>query len=130
VYVSYVDETVCNCFGYFVNCVTFHGRSCMICFGMLFRRARVRIQVFTRTLTRHSRINYMDRCNNIGVKCVYNVHMFYTVLIYNTTIYSNPPVSQLNSPCSEFTSVWSMFPCNSNCNIEGKINNQRIVCSK
>ena len=26
---------------------------------------------------------------------------------------SNPPISQFNSPCNEFTSVWSMFVYNS-----------------
>ena len=29
---------------------------------------------------------------------------------------SNTPVSQFNGPCTEFTSVWSMFTCNTSKN--------------
>ena len=29
-----------------------------------------------------------------------------------TTLHSNPPISKCNRRCNEFTSVWSMFPCN------------------
>ena len=46
----------------------------------------------------------------IGVTCVYNWHMFYTLFVI--TWQSNPPVSQFNCPCNEFTSVWSMFVYN------------------
>ena len=50
----------------------------------------------------------------IGVTCVYNgwTRVLYSVVITRT---SNPPISQLNSPCNEFMSVWSMFVCNNNC---------------
>ena len=41
----------------------------------------------------------------IGVKCVHN-GLLYSVVI---TRQSNPHISQFNSPCNEFTSVWSMF---------------------
>jgi len=33
----------------------------------------------------------------------------YSVVI---THQSNPPVSKFSSLCNEFSSVWSMFPCN------------------
>ena len=42
----------------------------------------------------------------LGVSCVYNEHVLYSVVI---TWKSNPPISQFNSLCNEFTSVWSMF---------------------
>jgi len=34
--------------------------------------------------------------------------LYYVVI----TRLSNPPISQPNLPRNEFTSVWSMFPCN------------------
>jgi len=40
----------------------------------------------------------------IGVTGVYNGHVFYTEI----TRQSDPPISQFNSPCDGFTSVWSM----------------------
>jgi len=33
--------------------------------------------------------------------------------IMTHVLYSNPPISQLNSLCNEFTSVWPMFVYNS-----------------
>ena len=42
--------------------------------------------------------------------CIHWTHVLYSVVI---TRQSNPPISQFNSPCNEFTSVRSMFVCNS-----------------
>ena len=43
----------------------------------------------------------------IGAICVYDLtSVLYSVVI---TQQSNLPISQFNSPCNEFTSVWSMF---------------------
>ena len=39
----------------------------------------------------------------IGDTCVYSVVI---------TGQSNPPISQFNSPCNDFTSFWSMFVYN------------------
>jgi len=37
----------------------------------------------------------------------------YSFVIHNyVTEQSNPPISQFNSPCNGFTSVWSMFEYN------------------
>ena len=51
----------------------------------------------------------------IGVTCVPGIqwtHVLYLVVI---TRQSNPPISQFNSLCNEFTSVLvKLFPCNSN----------------
>jgi len=44
----------------------------------------------------------------IGVKCVYNGHVFYVVI----TQQPNPPISQFSRWYNKFTSAWSMFPCN------------------
>ena len=41
----------------------------------------------------------------IGVTCVYNGYLFYTLVI---TRQSNPPSSQFHSPCNDFTSFWSI----------------------
>ena len=41
--------------------------------------------------------------------CVQLTHVLYSVVI---TWQSNPPISQFNSPCNEFMSVWSMFVYN------------------
>ena len=38
--------------------------------------------------------------------CIQWARVLYSVVI---TWHSNPPISQFNSPCNEFTSVWSMF---------------------
>ena len=56
-----------------------------------------------RTLTRHSRINYTDYTSIQWTRVLYSVV---------TTRKSNPPISQFNSPCYEFTSFWSMFVYN------------------
>ena len=46
----------------------------------------------------------------IGVTCVYSGHrVLYSVVI---KLQSNPPISQFNSLCNEFTSFWSMFVYN------------------
>ena len=44
----------------------------------------------------------------IGVTCVFNGHVFYTIIIQQ----SIPPIPKFNRPCNEFTSVWSVFLCN------------------
>ena len=68
-----------------------------------------------RTLTRHSRIHYMDQCITKYVLHLYTKDtVLYSVVI---TRQSNPPISQFNSMCNEFTSVWSMF-----------VYNTRIAC--
>ena len=41
--------------------------------------------------------------------CIQWARVLYSVAI---TRQPNPPISQFNSPCNEFTSVWSMFPYN------------------
>ena len=41
--------------------------------------------------------------------CIQWSRVLYSVVI---TRQSNPPISQFNSPCNDFTSVWSMFQCN------------------
>jgi len=41
--------------------------------------------------------------------CLQWTRVLYSVVI---TRQSNPPISQFNSPCNEFTSVWSMFVYN------------------
>ena len=41
--------------------------------------------------------------------CIQRTRVLYSVVI---TRQSNPPISEFNSLCNEFTSVWSMFPCN------------------
>ena len=41
--------------------------------------------------------------------CIQWTHVLYSVVI---TRQSNPPISQFNSLCNEFTSVWSMFVYN------------------
>ena len=46
----------------------------------------------------------------IGVICVYNGHGFYTLVVI--TWQSNPHISQFNSTCNEFMSVWTMFVYN------------------
>jgi len=65
-----------------------------------------------KTLTRllpnklHESVNALQtRC----YMCMYWTHVLYSVVI---TWQSNPPNSQFNSPCNEFTSVWSMFVYN------------------
>ena len=63
-----------------------------------------------RTLTRYSRINYINQYITEYVVHVYTLtRVLYSVVI---TWQSNPPVSQFNSLCNEFTSVWSMFVYN------------------
>jgi len=39
------------------------------------------------------------------------MYIQWTRVLYSVVItrQSNPPISQFNSPCNEFTSVWSMF---------------------
>jgi len=44
----------------------------------------------------------------IGDRCVYNGQVFYVVI----TRQSNLSISQFNSPCNEFISVWSIFVYN------------------
>ena len=65
-----------------------------------------------RTLTRYSRINYNGTMyyKSRYPMCIHCTRGIYSVVI---TWQSNPPFSQLNSPCNEFTSVWSMFVYNS-----------------
>ena len=46
----------------------------------------------------------------IGVTCVYNEHMVYTLFVI--TRQSNPQILKFHRQCHEFTSVWAMFPCN------------------
>jgi len=46
----------------------------------------------------------------IGDTCVDSGHVFYTR--YVITRQSNPPISQFNSLCNWFTSLWSMFVYN------------------
>ena len=41
--------------------------------------------------------------------CMQLTRVLYSVVL---TRQSNPPISQFNSPCNEFTSVWSMFVYN------------------
>jgi len=43
--------------------------------------------------------------------CIQWTRVLYYVVI---TRQSNPPISQFNSPCNEFMSVWSMFVYNNN----------------
>jgi len=47
----------------------------------------------------------------IGVTCVLtgNTFYFYSIVV---TRQSYPPISNVNRPCNEFTSAWSMFLCN------------------
>jgi len=52
----------------------------------------------------------MDQCNALDVTRVYTGHGYiYSVVI---TKHLNPHISQFNRPCNDFTSVWSMFQCN------------------
>ena len=61
-------------------------------------------------LTRYSWINNMDQCiTNRCYMCIQRTCVLYSVVI---TWQYNPPISQFNSPCHEFTSVWSMFVYN------------------
>jgi len=41
--------------------------------------------------------------------CIQWTRVLYSVVL---TGQSNPPISQFNTPCNEFTSVWSMFVYN------------------
>ena len=41
--------------------------------------------------------------------CIQWTHVLYSVVI---TLQSNPPISQFNSLCNEFLSVWTMFVYN------------------
>ena len=43
--------------------------------------------------------------------CIYDGHVFYILHCKNMTK-TNPPISQFNSLCNEFTSVWSMVVYN------------------
>jgi len=53
----------------------------------------------------------MEQCiTNRGYMCLQWTRVPYSVVI---TWQSNPPISKFNSPCNEFTSVWSMFVYNS-----------------
>ena len=63
---------------------------------------------FTR-LARYSGKNHMDQC--ITDTC--NMYRKWTRVLYSVVItrQSNPLMSQFNSLCNEFTSVWSMFVC-------------------
>ena len=47
--------------------------------------------------------------------CIQWTRVLYSVVI---TRQSNPPISQFNSLCNEFTSVWSMCVYNNNCDLE------------
>ena len=47
----------------------------------------------------------------IGVTFVFNGDMYFTLYCNNMTIYY-PPILQFSRPCNKFTSVWSMFLCN------------------
>jgi len=41
--------------------------------------------------------------------CIQWTRVLYSVVITRPPY---PPISQFSRPCNEFTSVWSMFPCN------------------
>ena len=62
-----------------------------------------------RKLTRYPRINYMEWTNAIQNRCYMCIQ--WTRVLYSVVItwHSIQPISQFNSPCNEFTSVWSMF---------------------
>ena len=51
------------------------------------------------------------RITNRCYMCIQWTRVLYAVVI---TRQSNPPISQVNSPCNEFTSVWSMCVYNNN----------------
>ena len=68
----------------------------------------------TRILTWNYRINYMDQ--NRWVLHVFSMDKRYTLCCDNTIIKSSYfKIPQTVWPCNEFTSVWSMFPCNIVC---------------
>ena len=57
--------------------------------------------------------------------CIQRTRVIYSVVI---TRPCNLPISEFNSPCNEFTSVWSMFAYNSNVNFEIEYNsNDKII---
>ena len=75
--------------------------------------------------TKHFRVNISTHSSclmytNIDLKLQNKLHgpMHYKIGvtrdIYSVviTLQSNPPVSKFSSLCNEFSSVWSMFPCN------------------
>ena len=63
------------------------------------------------TLTGHARINYLDNCITKYVIHVYTMDTCSILHCKNMTK-TNPPISQFNSLCNEFTSVWSMLVYN------------------
>ena len=76
-----------------------------------------------RTLTRYSRLKYMqlqNRCN-MGIQWT---GVLYSVVL---TRQSTPPISQCNSPYNEFTSVWSKCVYNSNITTKLKANFKRVI---
>ena len=73
-----------------------------VCLNVLYENIN---QIFPNKL--HGPIHYV-----ICVTYVYNGHVFYTRNYVVITRQSNPPISQFNSPCNEFTSFWSMFVYN------------------
>ena len=52
--------------------------------------------------------------------CIQWTCVLYSVVI---TLQSNPPISEVSRTCNEFTSVWSMFPCNKKKEKERKYEN-------
>ena len=55
---------------------------------------------------------YITWTNVFQYRCYMCIH--WTLVLYPVVITrpSNPPISQFNSPCNEFTSFWSMFVYN------------------
>ena len=68
----------------------------------------IKITYCMRTLTRYSRIKYIDH-NALQNRCYMCIQ--WTRVIYSGVItwQSYPLISQFNSLCNEFTSVWSML---------------------
>ena len=65
-----------------------------------------------RTLITCSRINYINYVlQNRCYVCIQWIHVLYSVVIIVITWQSDPPISQFNSLCNEF-SVWSLFVYN------------------
>ena len=75
-----------------------------VCLNVLYENIN---QIFPNKL--HGPIHYV-----ICVTYVYNGHVLYTRNYVVITRQSNPPISQLNSSCHEFTSVLSMCVYNNN----------------
>ena len=75
----------------------------------------VSIKYCIRILTWNYRINNMGQWITKGCyMCIQWTWVLYSVVI---TWQSNPPIPQFNSPCNEFTSLWSMLVYNNDCTI-------------